>query len=128
MELIGVLHRGLTSHCKVRLTLYNLLQEVVDRNAELCMEILNLMFLHADNYRMNCSDNVSPIDVEAMVVTNESDGSPSVVEPIGWFLRCVQGLVATADRIVADDETADAQDLDKLKDMLTMLAQKYSQA
>ena len=84
------------------------------RNSELCLEILNLLHTHADNYRMNSPNNVSPVDVEAMVVEGD-DGGPVVIEPIGWFIKCIQGLVATADKVVDDDESADTQDLEKLK-------------
>ena len=41
--------------------------------------------------------------------------------------RCVQGLIVTADRVV-DSDADDTQDLEKLKEMLSMLAQKYSTA
>ena len=41
--------------------------------------------------------------------------------------RCVQGLIVTADRVV-DSDSDDTQDLEKLKEMLSMLAQKYSTA
>ena len=63
---------------------------------------------------MNSPNNVSPVDVEAMVVEGD-DGGPVVIEPIGWFIKCIQGLVATADKVVDDDESADTQDLEKLK-------------
>ena len=66
----------------------------MDRNSELCLDLVNLIHSHADSYRMNCPNNVSPIDVEAMVVrqppggdTNSVDQGPVILEPIGWFLR-----------------------------------------
>ena len=111
----------------------------MEKNPELCLEILGLLHGHALDYRMHNPNSVNPINFKDLVVSNGAVGEAGgggggavIMEPVGWFLHCVQSVMAKAEKFVAnnadDDDVEAHQDLDKMKELLDMLAEKYSNA
>lgn len=123
-ELLGVLKRGFTQQAQVRMALYRGLYDVVVRNPELCPAVLLMLYQHAVAGKLNNVNALSPVDIEEVVV--EDDGEPLVVEPVGWFLHCVQLLVGKAQQIYGDRDEEDLVSLEKLVDLLEDLSKKYS--
>lgn len=126
MELLGVLKRALTSQWSVRLCLYRGLKDVVDRNPDLCLEIIGLLHQHSYDLRLHDTNAITPIDMDSLLM--EIDGCVHLVEPLGWFFNCLQqllakGLVLHPDQ---DDDEEDRSVLDKVQSLMDNLVEKYS--
>ena len=128
LELMGVLKRGLSQQAAVRMTLYRGLHDVVGRNPELCVGVLDMLYSHAIELNITSEDAINPIDVEAMICIKGSD--VYTIEPIGWFLHCVQLIVGKANHLYGDvnttPEEVDTSSLIKLTELLNRLRKLYA--
>ena len=128
LELMGVLKRGLSQQAGVRMSLYRGLHEVVGRNPELCVGVLDMLYSHAIELNITSEDAINPIDIDAMITTKGND--VYTVEPIGWFLHCVQLMVGKANHLYGDinttPEEVDTASLVKLTELLNRLRRLYA--
>ena len=119
LELLGVLKRGFTQQVGVRMSLYQGLYDVVVKNPELCPKVLQLLHQHATKHRLYNTDAICCIDVHDIAI--EQDNEAIVVDPIGWFVQCVQLIVGKGEQIYSVEEQEDDPDLDALPKLTKML-------
>ena len=128
LELMGVLKRGLSQQAAVRMSLYRGLHDVVGRNPEMCTGVLDMLYSHAIELKITSEDAINPINVESMVGVKGTD--VYVIEPIGWFLHCVQQIVGKANHLYGDvnttPEEVDTSSLVKLTELLNRLQRIYA--
>ena len=128
LELMGVLKRGLSQQAAVRMSLYQGLHDVVGRNPELCVGVLDMLYSHAIELKITSEDAVNPIDIDSMIAKTGND--VFIIEPVGWFLHCVQLMVGKANHLYGDEnmeqEEIDTASLLKLTDLLNRLAKIYA--
>ena len=125
-ELMGVLKRGFSSHARVKLTLYQGLYDVICKNPELCLSILDMLHHHA--FINNLYEEDAFIDWSKMI---GEDGE--VKEPIGWFLHCVQLSVMKGQQLYHEEANSDEagtefDSLEKLANLMEKLTRKYIDA
>ena len=128
LELMGVLKRGLSQQVGVRMILYQGIHDVVGRNPEICIGVLDMLYSHAIELKITNEDSANPIDVDSLISQKGND--VFVIEPVGWFLHCVQLMVGKANHIYGDEtmtpEDVDTSSLIKLTDLLNRLVNIYS--
>ena len=129
LELMGVLKRGLSQQALVRMSLYQGLHDVVGRNPEICVGVLDMLYSHAIELRITNEDAINPVDVDSMIAKKGND--VFVIEPVGWFLQCVQLMVGKANHLYGDEtstpEDVDTASLIKLTDLLNRLTRIYAE-
>ena len=79
IELLGVLKRGFTQQVGVRMSLYRGLYDVVVKNPELCLKVLQLLHQHALKHELNNMDMVCPIDIDEIVIEEKNGSQVTVV-------------------------------------------------
>ena len=77
LELLGVLKRGLGQQAGVRMSLYSGLNEVVNKNPELCPKVLQMFYQHAVRHGLCNTDAICPIDINDIV--QEKDGTATII-------------------------------------------------
>ena len=131
-ELIGVLRRALTQKAAVRLVMYQGLYDVVSRNPELCVSVQDVLYQHAIKNKWIESEKETKIIEVNKLVTTEELGAV-VLDPVGWYLHCVQQLLTKAEQLNPNsgeqgDEGSEEDESarEKLTEMIMSLAEKYA--
>ena len=128
LELMGVIKRSLSQQAIVKMTLYQGLHDVVGRNPEICVAVLDMLYAHAVQLKITSEDESNPIDVDSMIALKSDD--VFIIEPVGWFLHCVQLMVGKANHIYGDGNMAhddlDTSSLVKLTSLLDRLGNIYA--
>ena len=79
IELLGVLKRGFTQQVGVRMSLYRGLYDVVVKNPELCLKVLQLLYQHALKHELDNMDMACPIDIDEIVIEEKNGSQVTVV-------------------------------------------------
>jgi len=126
-ELLGVLHRCFSLQPKIQIIMYEGMFEVVAKNCELvegCCELLHTHMLELFDSQAHASDYTkAALDLSDVIA--EKHGQWVIVEPVGWFLHCIQTLVTKGQQMYKNGES---QVVDKLASFLDNVVKYYSQA
>ena len=120
LELLGVLQRCFKQQCEVKIGFYHGIVEVVNKNPELCEGTLELAHSHLLSlWGPEGHRNRWQLNLEKIV--KESEDSCQIVEPVGWFISCLQLIVSKSQQVL--DEESDV--LEKVVKLLDEMVTKY---